>query len=79
MSQIIYYDGTIEPIWSYREYDGYIEVIAPSGKYAYIEKDARIGPIPYVRREFYYYDDDKHRWVADHSIKEFRICEEDVV
>ena len=79
MSQIIYRDGTIEPIFLYRAYDGYCEVVAPSGTYAYIETESRIGFIPYVKREFYYYDQNKHDWFIDRSIKEFQLCEEDVL
>ncbi len=76
VGQIIYKDGATEPILHYDEHDGYCEVIAPSGKYAYQPFINVVADYKYLKPEFFYYDSGKHEWCLDVSIKEFQCFEE---
>ena len=74
--QIVYKDGTIEPILAYAERECECEVTTESGKYLYQ---------PYVIEtpnglllgdyQFYQYDYRRQEWHEANNIKEFQIKE----
>lgn len=77
IGQVIYKDGTTEPIFHCDEHANYCEVTTPSGKYAYQLAFYQVeNGIKYTLPEFYYYNTEKHEWFRDESIKEFQINKE---
>lgn len=76
IGQIVYKDGSTEPIFECREHNDYCEVVTPSGKYAYQPFVDVIDDYKYFKPAFYYYDNYDHRWWSDNSIKEFQINKE---
>ena len=75
--QIIYEDGTTEPILTFTEREYECEVTAPSGKYLYQtfvqthESGYKIGGYWFLR-----FDYGLRHWIVDNRIKEFQIMEE---
>ena len=77
IGQVIYKDGTSEPIIRYSQRPGSCEVITPFGKYAYQEciREHEETGYKYRSYAFFTYLGYPNEWKYNNNIKEFHIME----
>lgn len=74
VGQVVYKDGSTEPIFELREYADTCEAITPSNKYAHeLVVHRHESGFMFALPEFYYYDHKKQVWIRDDSILKFEI------